>query len=54
MKGNTCKFTAHSECEGCGRVRRLTQCWMSGCETWQCDECRGETDDDPYGENDGN
>lgn len=51
MKGNTYKFEANGECDACGRKRRLRQCWASGCETWQCDECRGETDD-PYEEED--
>lgn len=34
------------ECDCCGKRRLLSRCWPSGIETYACDECRGESDDD--------
>jgi hypothetical protein len=40
------------ECDCCGRVRHLTQCWAFGnMETWACDECRS-IEPDPDDERD--
>ena len=33
------------QCDCCGKMRPLSQCWAFGIETWACEECRG--DDEP-------
>ena len=28
-------------CDCCGKRREVSKCWVSGLETFACDECRG-------------
>ena len=38
-----------ADCDCCGKMRRVSQCWLGNLETWACDECRG-IDPADYGE----
>ena len=34
------------ECDCCGKLGRLTHCWVCGIETFACDGCTGADNDD--------
>ena len=40
-------YESYADCDCCGKLRRLRQCWVYGnMETWACAECRQDDDDD--------